>query len=315
MILDNSFRIFMNKMGLIGRVLLYQIIILVLLCGVALACCYPLVTELSNSGYLLEFGRFIEDNLFNFRIDQILEGFAVLTNDFLAIISNNLGLVPFVVMLFVVFVVGGTLLLGLCELPVTECVYGYMGSLARLNFMGYFISNIGRSFKFRLCKLITTFPLDLAIVCAFYGLLQLFFVGGVVSAVAPFIIIFALLLLITIRQSLFAEWSSSVVVNNIGIWQGLKENFKNISKNFKTVFGATAIAVIFAFAINYGLSALTCGVGLLVSIPATILYFRIMYNVIYFHFNGLRYYVDKDRIITSKKVEDTERIQNLRDII
>jgi len=316
MILDNSFRVFANKSSLIWRVLLYELICLILLCGIAVACCYSLFTFLSTNGFLGEVGDFITANLFNFRIDQILQGIGVLSNDFLAIIvANTAQLLPLVILLFLIFGVLGSLVLGLVEIPLTECIYGYMGSCSRLNFMGYFISNFGRSVKFRLCKLITTVPLDLAILVAFFALLQLFTLGGVLNILAPFIIVFALILLISLRQSLFAEWNACIVVNNTGIWKGLRDNFKNIRKNYKTILGTVIISVILAFAINYGLSALTCGVGLFISIPATIVFFNVMYNVIYFHLNGLRYYIDKDRIITPKKVEDQERMADMRNLI
>jgi len=316
MILDNSFRVFANKSGLIWRVLLYELVCILLLCGIALASCYSLFTILSADGFISDVGDFITANLFNFRIDQILQGISVLFNDFLVIISLNIAqLLPFVIILFLIFGVLGSVIMGLVELPLIECIYGYMGSCSRLNFMGYFISNLGRSLKFRLTKLITSVPLDLCIILAFFGLLQLFTIGGILNILAPFIMVLALIVLIAIRQSLFAEWGACIVVNNTTIWKGFRDNFRNIRKNYKSILGSVVISVILAFAINYGLSALTCGVGLFISIPATIVFFNVMYNVIYFHLNGLRYYIDKDRIITPKKLEDQERIGDMKNLI
>ncbi len=315
MILDNSFRVFSNKFRLVWRVLLYCLLVVVLLSGIALASCYSLIVALSENGFLNQVGDFINANLFNFRIDQILQDGALLFNEFLAIISLNTHLIPFVIILLVVVFLLGSILFGLLELPLIECIYGYMGSCSKLNFMGYFISNFSRSLKYRLSKLIVTVPLDLLIVASFFALLQLFTLSGFLSIIAPFIILLALVLLISLRLSLFAEWGPCIVVNNIGIWKGLKENFKNIRKNYKVVFGTVLITVILAFAANYGLSALTCGVALFISIPATIVFFNVMYTVIYFHLNGLRYYIDKERIITPKKLEDQERIKDMRNLI
>lgn len=315
MILDNSFKICINKSGLVWRVLLYQVLCLVLFAGIGLACFYPLIMELSSCGFLNDIWAFVSNNLFNFRIDQVLGDFAVLVNQFLAIIATNTSLILYVVLFFVIVVMGGYVFLGLVELPLCECIYGYMGSLSKLNFMGYFISNIGRSFRFRFAKLATTFWLDIIIIASFVGILQLFTLGGVVKILAPFVVILALIVLITLRQAAFSLWASSIVVNNIGVWKGLAENFRFVSKNFKTILGNTFASVLIAFAINYGLSALTCGVGLILSVPLTMVFFASMYNVMYFNANGLRYYIDKDRIITSKKLEDYERIKDMKDII
>ncbi len=315
MVLDNSLKISLNKTGLVWRVLVYQILCIVLLCGLALACCFPLVNYMIDSGFMTEVESFISSNLFNFRIDQILIGLQELFDGFLSLISTDISQILYFVLFIAIFVILGSILFGLAEIPLYECVYGYMGSLSRLNFMGYFISNFGRSLKFRLCKLITTVPLDFCIIAIFFLMLKLFTLDGLVALFAPFLIILAMIVLITIRQSLFAEWGANVVVNNMKIWQALKENFKGFKRTFKSVFASTLLTTVIGFAINYGISALTCGVGLLITVPATMIFVIILYSVIYFEYNGLRYYVDKDKIISPRKIEELERIKDVKNII
>lgn len=316
MIVDNSFRLFANKTGLIWRVLLYQLVCIVVLCGLAVACCYSLFMELSANGFLTQLSEFFTNNLFNFRVDQTLSDINVLVYSFSDILSANMGqLLPLTILLVAIFGVLGSFLFRLVDLPITECIYGHMGSCAKLNFMGCFIANLSRSVRYSLCRLITTVPIDLAIVTAFFASLGLFGLTGVVKTMAPFLVILILFVLITFRQSLFCVWQASIVANNNKIWKAFRENFRIVTKNYKIALGTSVLCVLLAFAINYGLSVLTCGVSLFVTIPATLIFLAIVYNVIYFHTTGLRYYIDKDRIITPKKLEDQERLSDIKNLI
>ncbi len=316
MIVDNSFRLFTNKTGLIWRVLLYQLTCLVVLCGLAVACCYSLFMELSANGFLAQMSDFFTNNLFNFRVDQTLSDINVLAYSFWDILSANLGqLLPLTILLVAIFGVLGSFLFRLVDLPITECIYGHMGSCAKLTFMGCFIANLRRSVKYSLCRLITTTPIDLAIVAAFFASLGLFSLTGIVKTMAPFLVILILFVLITFRQSLFCVWQASIVANNNKIWKAFRENFRLVIKNYKIALGTSVLCVLLVFAINYGCSVLTCGVSLLVTIPATVIFLAIVYNVIYFHTTGLRYYIDKDRIITPKKLEDQERLNDIKNLI
>ncbi len=313
---SSTFKICLNKAGLSWRVLVYELACIVLIAGLGLAVAYQFIADIVSSGFGTSLETFTSENLFNFSLSHMIGDFAVLSNEFWAIIGSNLlAYLPSLIALFVVCWLLGSVFCGLVELPVCECIYGYMGSLAKLNFAGYFISDFWRGIKFRLCKLLITFLFDLTIIASFFGLLQLTLIGGVVSKIAPFVIVLIMFAFVVLRQALFAEWGISVVAKNCGIWQGLRNNFRLLSKNLRDIFGGTTTFVLIAFVVNYLVGILTCLVGLLITIPFTIVCFNVLYLVIYFKANGLRFYVDRNTIVTSKKIEDNERINEMRYII
>ncbi len=316
MILDNTFRVCLNQPKLLWKVFLYQIVWLIIVFGITLASCYSLVEQLVANGFFESVGKFFTDNILNIRLDVILANVSSLVDQLWSIIlENSEQLLPLIILFFIIVIILGAFIISLMEIPLIETVYCYMGSCVKLNFLGCYISNFKRSIKYAFARLVTTLPIDIIIIIATIFSLKLFILGGIVSMIAPFIIVLLFVLLVSLRQSLFALWTPAIVVANLGVWQGLKVNFKLVFKNFRSIFSAHLMVIILVFAINFGLGILTCGVGFIISMPATVVYYGILSNILYFHYNGLRYYIDKDRIISPKKMEERERITDIKFIV
>lgn len=315
MIIDNSFRLFTTQSRLVWKVLLYQIIYIVVLAGIAIACCYSLIDAFISKGLLQSTTDVLLNNVFNPKVDDILVDINEMFDKFWSIITmsteNTISAILFV---FIVFVLGN-FVFSLMQIPLTEVIYGYMGSSSRLSFVGCYLSNFGRSVKYALCRTITSLPVDFAIFAAFVGLLKLLAIGGVMTFFAPFIIVLVLLLLLSFRMTIFGLWTPAMVAMNRGTWKAFATSIKLGFKNFKTVFPTHILVVLIALAVNFGLAIFTCGVGCIIAIPATVVFSSIISLVLYFHFCGLRYYIDKARIISPKKIDDQEHISDVKFII
>ena len=88
-----------------------------------------------------------------------------------------------------VFIFAFRFILGLYEIPLTVVIEGFMSSNARMGFTGRFISNIGKSSRFVLVKMLYTVVFDIVILFSVYWLFELFNLS-VVKYFAPFIIVF-----------------------------------------------------------------------------------------------------------------------------
>lgn len=315
MIIDNSFRLFTTQSKLVWKVLLYQIIYIVIIAAITVACCYSLIDALVNNGALESTKNVLVDNIFNPKVDDVLVDINTTIEKFWQIITMSTSNIVAAILLFVIVFVFGNFLFTLMSIPLTEVVYGYMGSSSRLSFVGCFLSNFGRSVKYALCRLITSLPVDIAIFAAFIFLLKLLAIGGVMTFFAPFIIVLAVVLLLSFRMTIFGMWTPAIVALNRGIWKGFATSVKLGFKNFKTVFPTYLLVVLIVLAANFALAIFTCGVGCIISIPATVVFSAIISMVLYFHFCGLRYYIDKSRIISPKKIDDQEHISDVKFII
>lgn len=315
MFLD-TLKLTFNNVNLLWKVLLYHLICIVLVSGVTVAICYPLITNLSSAGFFADIVGLVEQNMFNLRLDQTLVTVADIINKFIDIVVSDLPLyLPYTIAGIAMLAIFGEFLGGLAEIPTKECLYGYMGSWSRLGFMGCYIKNLGRSVKYSLTKLLVVLPFDLILIAGIIALMYLYKLGFVWSVFAPFLIILALTLFIAIRQVLFGGWVSAIIVKNKRVFEGLRAGLHSYSKAFGRVFSLAISVVLMVIALNIMAITLTASVGLIIAVPLSLIFIYTFNMVAYFYTNGLRFYIDKNKIVSPRKIEDFESMYALKDII
>ena len=316
MLFTDTIRLTFTNSGLMWRMMLYMLLGIVLICGIAVACCYPLIMELVDSGFFDQIVNAVSAGFLNFDSGHILSDTASIMTQFWDILSaNSAELIPFVVGLFVIIGIGGSFYLGLMQIPCIECIYGNMSSYSRLAFGGCFIKNFGRSVKFALARLLVVLPMDIIILVAFFASLELFALSDIVSALAPFIIVLILIALFSIRICVTSTWASSIVAKNNGIWAGLKDSMSGMAKTFRSMFSTAIILTLLMLVVNVIVFVLTAGVGLLITIPCSVLLYYVYGNTAFFYANGLKFYLDKNTIVTPRKLEDFDKLADLKNIV
>ena len=310
-------KLFIRNDGLDWRILEYVLVCLLIICGLSVAICYPLIQNLSEAGFFTQIAGLITDNFANLRLDQMFDGIAQLLVSFAEIVSQNLAtILPFAIVLIVIIEFFGSFLLGLGELAIHDSIYHYMGSNIKLSFSSCFIKNLRKSVKLQLAKLVVIVPINLVIIAAFICTVLLFTLNNFwLSFFAPFLCVLVVVFLNAIKSTIFCAWAPCMVVRNQGVWASLKESVLDVCKNFGKIFGRQLVMSVVFIAVNIAAIILTASVGLFLTIPATILFNSILGMVIYFYINGLKFYVDSDEIISPKKKEDWEPVENLKYIV
>ena len=317
MIITHSTKIFMRTSGLVWRILPYMLVCLLIVLGIAFAACYPLITELSNAGFFSQIASLLGDNFMNVNIADLFNSISDLMVSFGDIVAQNIGLlVPLVVILLLILGLGGSFLIGLSELAIADYLYAYMSSNSRLSFGSCFVRNLKKSAKLQLAKLLVVWPVDLFITACFVGSILLFTIdNAVVTFIAPFVIVLVLTLLISLRQTMFCMWAPCLVVHNGTVFGALRESFRQMGKNFGAIFPRQLVMTIIYIGVNIAVCLFTASVGLLLTIPATVLFAVILGQVAFFHINGLKFYIDENQIISPHKKEEWEQPSALKDII
>ena len=317
MVITETTKLFIRNGGLVWRILAYVLVCLLIICGLGVAICYPLIQNLSDAGFFAQLSSLITDNVANLRLDQIFSGVAQILVSFAEIVSQSLAsILPFVIVLIIIIEFFGSFLIGLGELAIHDAIYHYMGSNTKISFSSCFIKNLRKSVKLQLAKLVVIVPINLIIIAAFIGSILLFTIDNFwLTFFAPFICVLVVTFLSAIKSTIFCAWAPSMVVRNQGVWASLKESVRDVCKNFGMIFGRQLVLTVFFIAVNIAAWILTASVGLFLTIPATILFNSIFGMVIYFYINGLKFYVDSDEIITPKKKEDWEPVENLKYIV
>lgn len=315
MFLD-TIKLTFNNANVMWKVLLYHLVCGILVCGLTLAICYPLILNLSDAGFFSDAFGVVQSSLFNFRIDEILNVIAEVIEKFTNLVGSDIPTyLPLAIVAFCMLFLLGEFLSGLATIPAKECVYGYMGSWSRLGFMGCFIKNLGRSVKYSLARLLVVLPFDLLMIASLGGLLYVFRMGTILSMFIPFLMVLVLMLFLTFRSMLFGGWACAIIVKNKRIFQGLRSGVRSYLKAFSKVFSVALSVVLIVIAINVFAVMFTASVGLMITLPFSLLFLYTFSMVAYFYTNGLRFYIDRNNIVSPRKIEDFESINVLKDII
>ena len=315
MFLDTQ-KLTFNNTNLLWKVLLYYLICIVLVCGITVAVCYPLIANLSNLGFFADLHNTVQSSLFNFRIDQTLLIIGDIFVDFANIVASDVALyLPYTIAAIAIVMILGEFLLGLADIPVKECLYGYMGSWSRLGFTGCYIKDLKKSVKYSLARWLIVFPFDALLIAGLIGIVYFFHTYATWAALMPFALVFVLMIFIAIRTMLFNGWSCAIIVKGKRIFEGLRGGIHSYNKAFGKVFGLSMTNTLLIIAINILAVMLTASVGLFITIPFSVLYLYTFSMTAYFYTNGLRFYIDKNKIVSPRKIEDFESMNVLKDII
>ena len=315
MFLD-TIKLTFNNSNILWKVFLYHFVCIILLSGITLAVCYPLIVHLSGAGFFADALGITEATMFNFKFDQVLNVVCDVFVSFGTAISADLGTyLPYAIVAVCLIVLLGEFLFGLAELPTKECLYGYMGSWSKLGFAGCFVKNLSKSVKYSLARLLVAVPFDIVLVAMMGGLLYVYNLGTMWSIFVPFLMVLAFLLVATLRTVLLGGWSCAIIVKGKGVFAGLKDGAHSYAKAFGKILGVALSLVLVAIALNVLAVILTASVGLIVTLPFCILLIYTYNMVAYFYANGMRFYVEKNKIVTPIKIEDFESIKVLKNII
>lgn len=224
----------------------------------------------------------------------------------------------FKALLIITFVVGYLLLSTICnfdKVPMCEVLDAKMSSNCKLNFVGIYFSRLWFSIKYTLSSLIFMVPIDAGIVVLLYLTFKIFTLGGLWLTISPFLVIMISIILISLRVALFSNWVPECVSSGKGVWKSFGNACKLTFKKFLRTFSGSVLIVLTLFFVNLLMFVLTAGVGLIITMPATVLLINSFSMVNYYVSTGNRFYVDAQTIVSPKKLETEEEIKNLIDLI
>lgn len=308
----STFKLILNNFSMVWKLLLYKIIVFICLIGLTTVFCLPIINALINQNFFSFLQTNLSNMFLNFNLLELVNIIILIVNKFFEIVSSS-GLLPLAIVNQILLILSYYYIDRLTYLAVVDDVHSFMSSNLKLGFMNCYISNFGKSAKLGLVKLVTTFILDLIIiggaVLIFYGL------RSSVYALAPILAILYIVLTFSLKTSLLAGVETSIVVNNCGIIQAIKNNFRAISKKFVSIFSNSLIITTILLVINMFALFFTFGIALLITVPLSVLTIIIFKNVAYYECTGMRYYADPNTIMMPKKLEEQDKFKNVIDII
>ena len=312
MMFKNSVKLLMANFATVWKLLLYKLIVL----GIATGLFFIGFSYISGTESFINLWDSVLSFLFSFNVGaSILELLQSLLNIFqvffafcIDIAINNTGIF---ILYFFNFVILTPFLWNLSNIAIGETLYGYMASLTKYSFVGSMIRKLGTACLYSLLKLAIMLPINILIISGFYGILTLVTFGGVVAILVPFLMFIYLIALVGLKITLFSGWMPATIVYNCNVIRGLKLGFKAVFRRFFKVFSTSIIIVAVILSINLIFGSFS----FIITIPAGLAIILIFQMVMFFGSQGMRYYVDLDTILSPKKLEETDKLKKVKDLI
>jgi hypothetical protein len=132
---------------------------------------------------------------------------------------------------------------------------------------------------------------------------------------SPFITLFGCCILTALKHTIVCGWIRSIVGRNKGVFSGLKDRMIMPKHRFFPRVGNVFSMVLTAVFLNVFGCVFTYGVGLIITIPVSILLYSTFGMVAYYSATGQRYYLDPYNVMAPKPVQYTDRLYNHKYIV
>ena len=292
MAFKNAFKILIEKFGLVWMLLLYIFALAVVLVSISMAFIIPIYREFLNAGITEQFAALFNSIMEGASVNrwfEIIREIGTMSSELLRS-SMSLRLNSTLWLVFVV-VIAYRFLLGLYELPLISVLDGAMSANAKIGFGGQIISLLGKSSRFTLVKMLYTVCYDCLTAFTMYGLFKLLDISSV-AVFAPFLIMLVFILLTALRYSMISMWAPRIIADNGKIFPSFAYSVKKSFRNFGSVFAYFSVAWVLIIAFNVFVGLFTFGVGLLISVPTSMLLVSVLNMTLYYGKSGKRYYID-----------------------
>ena len=216
------------------------------------------------------------------------------------VFKANLGLAIYGLIVVFVFL---PFFINVGKYALNEMLYSYMTSKAKVGFFSALVKSLKKSVPFALCKTfynILFFAITLAIVYGIGLVEDAFFI----SYFLPLVIFIVLVLLFTLNQITVLGWAPASIVFDCNVFSAYRKGVKAVKRHFWSILGTTIIYFFLFWAL-----AMIFGVYSLIVLVPIISALLCVYNmVVFFSSQGMRFYVNENKILTPKKLEEVDNI-------
>lgn len=221
---------------------------------------------------------------------------------FESIFSNVVLGLYFCLIAFYVF----PLLVNIGKYATCEMLYGYMSACQKQSFTGALLKTLRSSLAYSSLKVLYAVPFNALIVLATWSLTRIestFFVY-----LMPFILVLVVAGLLALKRVFNGGWAPAKVVYAQNIAKSYSIGMRASLRKGATIFSTAFVIYLLAIVLS-----LTLGLyAIIIIIPLVFPLIHIFDMVAFFSSQGMRFYVDSQTIISPKKLEEVDRIEDAK---
>ncbi len=187
-----------------------------------------------------------------------------------------------------------------------EMMYGYMATSTKRSFTGTLVRTLKKSLPYAGMKYLFSLPFNALIVLGVFGLS--FAKGHVWGALLPILIVIIPSLLFAFKETFISGWAPAMIVFDCNVFKAFPKGMAAVLRRGLRVYSTALIVFLLTFllAIAFGLYSLV------IILPVLFPLLYIFEMVMFFSSQGMRFYVDSDTILTPKRLEEVDKIDNAK---
>lgn len=222
------------------------------------------------------------------------------------VFSNRIGLGIYFIFIVLILL---PFLINTGKVVTCELLYGFMSACQKQSFTGTFLKTLKTSLLYSLIKTLYSVPFNALVVLGMWGLTRISGIGF--GYVLPYMFVLLSALLMAFKELLNAGWAPATVVYNQNVFKsyniGMRAVFRRGARIFSTAFIIYLLALVLSMVL--GLYAL------IIILPIVSPLLHIFEMVAFFSSQGMRFYVDNDTILSPKRLEEVDKIEDAKYII
>ena len=222
---------------------------------------------------------------------------------FITMFASNVGVgVFFCIIVFLVL----PFLLNVGKIVMCELAYGYMSACQKQSFIGTFFKTLRVSIPYALIKTLYAIPFNCLIAAAVWGLTRINFIG--LEVLFPFVFVIAVALVCSFKQTFNAGWAPARVVYNENIAKSYAIGGRAVFRKGLSIFSTAFVIYILSIVLSLVLGAYS----IIIILPIISPLLHIFEMTAFFQSQGMRFYVDGQTIFSPKKLEENDKIEDIK---
>lgn len=194
------------------------------------------------------------------------------------------------------------MLMSIGRYVVNEMMYGFMSSYTKMGFASTFVKTLKKSIGYAFFRTLFCLPFNFLTLFVFYLLLTISNEAFII--VMPIVFIVCATFILALKLIMILGWAPAMIVYGENVYKGF-------GIGIKATFRGFGRSTIFALCIYFFSLLLAFGFGifsLIIIVPTVSITASIFETMNFFDCQGMRYYLDKDTILSSKKLEEQDTI-------
>lgn len=201
------------------------------------------------------------------------------------------------------------ILLSIGKFVTCEMMYGYMSSCQRQSFTGTYLKTLKYSLIYSIIKVFYCMSFNALIVLSMWGLTRID--NEIFDYIMPFAFVIVPAILMAFKETFNAGWAPAKVVYNQNVFKSYLIGMRAVLRRGARVFSTAFIIFLLAIVLSMVLGLYS----IIIILPLISPLLHIFEMVMFFSSQGMRFYVDSDTILSPKRLEEVDKIEDAKYIL